>query len=334
MFRFVCIVAAITMLASTTFAQSTPPGLYGVNLAGADFGTGNVPGEFGVEYTYPTADEVAHFTAEGMTVFRLPFLWERLQPTPNSALNGAELNRIKTFVSSVLERDAWVVLDPHNSARYYGEIIGASDVQIADFVDFWTRLATEFADQPTVIFGLINEPYDMQTELWLETANAAIAGIRATGARNLILVPGNGWSGAHAWGDDYYGTANADVMGAINDPFGNFAYEVHQYLDEDSSGTAPECVSETIGAERLDFFTKWLKTNGARGFLGEFAGGRNPTCMAAVDNMLTYLDAHEDVWLGWAWWAAGPWWGDDMYTLEPEAGRRRAYLDILGAHIH
>lgn len=160
----------------------------------------------------------------------------------------------------------------------------------------------------------------MVTEDWLAAANDAIAAIRAAGAANLILVPGNAWTGAHAWLDNYYGTPNGTVMLGVVDPMNHFAFEVHQYLDSDSSGTSATCVSATIGSQRIAGFTSWLKTNGYRGFLGELGAGNNTTCASAVDDMLDVLDANRDVWMGWAWWAAGPWWGNYMFSIEPDPG--------------
>ncbi len=55
--------------------------LIGVNLAGAEFGTRNVPGVFGTDYTYPTHTEIDYYADKGMGVVRLPFLWERIQHT-------------------------------------------------------------------------------------------------------------------------------------------------------------------------------------------------------------------------------------------------------------
>jgi endoglucanase len=26
------------------------------------------------------------------------------------------------------------------------------------------------------------------------------------------------------------------------------------------------------------------------------------------------------VWQGWTWWAAGPWWGGYMFSIEPTNG--------------
>ena len=59
----------------------------------------------------------------------------------------------------------------------------------------------------------------------LEAANIAIAEIRQTGAKNLILVPGNGWSSARDWAGGGYGTPNSEVMLKVEDPADNFAYE-------------------------------------------------------------------------------------------------------------
>jgi endoglucanase len=63
--------------------------------------------------------------------------------------------------------------------------------------------------------------------------------------------------------------------------------------------------------------------------LGEVAGADNPTCQAAIDQMLAYLSANRDVWVGWTWWAAGPWWGSYMFSLEPQGGQDAAQMSWL-----
>jgi endoglucanase len=301
----------------------------GVNLAGAEFGESNLPGNYNQHYTYPTKAEIDYFTGKGMNIFRLPFRWERLQHSAYANLNSTELSRIKSFVEYASSKEASIILDPHNYARYYGKIIGSVDVPADAFADFWKKLAMQFKDNPRVIFGLMNEPHTMATELWLTGANAAIAAIRSTGATNLILVPGNGWSGAHSWTQNWYGTPNGTVMLNVVDSLDNYAYDVHQYLDSNSSGTSSTCVSVNTGADRLKTFTGWLRTHGKRGFLGEFGVGANETCMEALDKMLNYIDDNKDVWLGWTWWAAGPWWGEYMFTVEPKNGQDRPQMAIL-----
>ena len=314
-------ISTVTVSCTTNSSGSTGAIKYrGVNLAGADFGEGNLPGTFGVDYTYPTNAEATYFKSKGMNVIRLPFRWERLQPTLNAALDPTELNRLQTFVNQAIAAGHTVVLDPHNYARYKNNIIGASSVTNANFADFWGRLATVYKNNPAVLFGLMNEPSEMSTETWVAAANAAIVAIRNVGANNVILVPGNGWSGAHSWAQNWYGTANAVAMLSIKDSANNIMFEAHQYLDSNSSGNSDICVSPTIGAERLVTFTNWLRTNGKKGFLGEFAGGNNATCNQGITNMLAYMQANADVWAGWTWWAAGPWWGGYKFTIEPSNG--------------
>jgi len=306
---------------------------FGVNLAGADFGENNLPGTYNVHYTYPTSDEIDYFTGKGMNIFRLPFRWERLQRSQFAAFNQAELGFIDSFVQYATKKGAWVILDPHNYARYYGEIIGTTGVPVEAFEDFWSRLADHYKHNPKVIFGLMNEPHDMSSELWRDNANAAIAAIRTTGAGNLILVPGNAYSGAHSWTKDWYGTPNSITMLTIVDSLDNYAFEVHQYLDDNSSGGSDECTGPTIGSQRLIEFTNWCRLNNKRAFLGEFGVANNAVCIQAVDDMLNYVDNNLDVWLGWTWWAAGPWWGYSSFSIEPKNGEDKPQMAILEKYI-
>ncbi|MEN9938646.1 MAG: endoglucanase precursor (endo,4-beta-glucanase)(cellulase) protein [Chloroflexota bacterium] len=304
----------------------------GVNLSVAEFGEHNLPGTHGVDFIYPTRAEVDYFVGKGMNLLRLPFRWERLQPKAFGAFDAAEQARMDDFVAYATGRGASVLLDPHNYARYYGGLLGR-EVPHDVFADFWGKLAARYKGNPRVVFGLMNEPHDMPTELWRDSANAAIRAIRASGATNLITVPGNSWTGAHSWSQSWYGTPNAVAMLGIQDPGNNFVFEVHQYLDGDSSGRSEYCVSESIGAERLAGFTDWLRRNGKRAILGEFGGGRNQTCYAAMDTMLRHIHQNTDVWAGWAYWAAGPWWGDYIYTLEPVGGQDRPQMAVLSRYL-
>ena len=88
-------------------------------------------------------------------------------------------------------------------------------------------------------------------------------------------------------------------------------------------------------ANELVGLTDWLRSHGRRGFLGEFAGANNLNCHAAIVSAMNYLDTNNAVWLGWSWWAAGPWWGDYMYSLEPTANfsTDRAQMDWLLPYI-
>lgn len=306
--------------------------LRGTTLSGAEFGDSHLPGTFGSDYTYPTNAEVDYFVGRGMTALRVPFRWERLQRAAKAPLDAAELARLDAFVTYATSRGASVILDPHNYARYFGKVVG-SDVGDDVLADFWSRLALYYARNARVVFALMNEPHDLPTEQWAGAAQAAIDAIRATGASNLVLVPGVEWTGAHSWTQSFYGTPNAQALLAISDSKNNFAFEVHQYLDADFSGTHQDCTSATIGSQSMRAFTDWLKQHGRRGFLGEFGGGSNATCFAAVEDQLAFVEANADVYLGWSWWAAGPWWGSYFLSIEPGSGGAQQMMPILERHL-
>ena len=332
----------ILLLAMTANTQPLP--YTGVNIAGGEFyDPGKVPEPVcGRNFTYPTREEFEYFAARGMNVFRIPFLWETLQPKAKEPFRPAEIARLKAVVKLATDRGLLVILDPHNYARYFGKVVGGPEVGCDVFADFWARLAAEFAGDERVWFGLVNEPHDMPTAQWLQAANAAIAAIRRAGAKNLILVPGNGYSGAHSWLADWYGGANGTWMLKVKDPLNHYVFEVHQYLDADSSGSHPEVVSPTIGSERLRAFTRWCREHRKRAFLGEFAapcGSADPRARGqdlgrqAVGDLLSAMERDRDVWVGFTWWAAGAWWGDYMFSLEPRNGEDRPQLAYLRRHL-
>lgn len=295
---------ALLLCSSHVGAQTM---LKGVNLAGAEFDHGTF---------WPLAEEFNYFKSKGMNVFRIPFRWERLQPNLNQAFDATQMNDLVTAVNQATANGSFAIIDPHNYARYQNQLIGSVAVPDSAFADLWTRLANLFATNPRVIFGLMNEPNSMPTEQWLSSANAAIAAIRNAGAEQLILVPGNAWTGAHSWTQSWYGTSNSQVMLGVVDPQNNYAFDLHQYFDGDFSGTSSFCDPQH-GAAQLGAVTAWLRTHNHMGFLGEFAGADNNDCRQAVTSAIDYMENNADVWLGWSWWAAGPEWGEYIFTIEP-----------------
>ena len=291
----------------------------GVNLAGAEFASSKKPGVLNKDYMYPASTDYSYFAGTGMNVIRLPILWERLQPAARGELDPAQLALVQQAVARAKASGMYLVLDIHNYSKYYGYKMGGPEVPLATFADLWRRLAVIFNSDNAAIFGLMNEPNNISASEWAGAAQAGIDAIRATGANNLILVPGALWTGAHSWhsltSDGY---SNATALASISDPLNRYAFEVHQYLDADSSGTSSVCVSETIGADRLRAFTEWLRTNNKRGFLGEFGTANNAVCNTALQGMLAYMENYADVWLGWTWWAAGAWWNTSYaYNVHP-----------------
>lgn len=310
---------ATTLLALSAAATAAPLEWRGISLSSAEWGEKlPFPGVYGKDFVYPTVASTAYYQAQGMNLMRIAFRWERLQPVLMGELDATELARLREFVDGTTARGLHVLLDPHNYAAYRGHHVGKPEVPFTAFADFWRRLALQFKDNPKVQFGLVNEPREMATETWAQAAQAAVDAIRATGAKNLVTLPGNGYTGAWSWFESkWYGTPNAEVMERVRDPLNHMVYEVHQYLDKDGSGTHTECVSPTIGVERLQRFTDWLRKHKRRALLAELGGGANAVCEQAVRGALAHLQANADVWTGWLWWAGGPTWGDYFLSLEP-----------------
>jgi Ca2+-binding RTX toxin-like protein len=304
--------------------------LLGVNLAGAEFGW-NVPGVFGTDYTYPTHTEIDYYAAKGMSVVRLPFLWERVQHSEQGPLDAAELGRLDDVVNYATGKGLKIEIEPHNYGYGFGALIGSAQTPNSAFADLWGKLAFHFQSNTDVIFGLMNEPHDQSASAWIGSANAAIAAIRAAGAVSQeILVPGSYWDGAWTWTT----TDNATVVGAsVQDPAHNFAFEVHQYLDSDGSGTHAGAVSATIGVERLTAITQWAEATGNHLFLGEVGVTTDQTSLTAFDGMLTYMQQHSGAWQGVTYWAGGPWWGDYMFSIEPQNGIDKPQMGILLQHL-
>jgi endoglucanase len=238
-------------------------------------------------------------------------------------------------VHYITTKGGYVILDAHNYMRYNdpskqpfsGSVIGnTSDTKAAttkNIADFWAELSRRFIINTNVIFGIMNEPHDMPTSLVLKNNQAMIDAIRSAGAQQLILVPGNGFSGAQRWLNSTCQdttlecTPNADALTAIADPLDNFAFDMHLYFDNDTSGTHEEC---TLNAPSNLFpVTKWLQENNYTAILSEFGAGSNPTCFETLGNTIAHLD-DSGVFIGWTYWSAGPLWGEYFLSIEPDEG--------------
>jgi len=326
---FLLIAAALANPQPAQAAGAAKPELVGVNLANAGFGGKVRPGVHGVNYLWPKPDDIDLYAGLGANAFRIAFLWERMQPKLFGPLDEAEAGRLDALVKRGDEKGVTVILDVHNYAAYYDQLIGSADVPNDAFFDLWRRLAVRYKDHPSVAFGLMNEPNKHKAADWAPLAEGALAAIRQAGARQLVLVPGTKWSGAHAWLAKDGALSNAEALGGLKDPARNFVFEVHQYFDANTSGTNASCVSATIGVERLKAFTEWARKTGNKGFLGEFGASKDPVCMEALKNTLQYMADNADVWKGWTYWAAAPWFGNYMFNVYPPDPARFPQIEIL-----
>ena len=153
---------------------------------------------------------------------RLPYRWERLQPSLFGNLNQTELARITSVVNAAAERHIQIILSPHNFGRYIHDgtdtLIGTSGVPISAFVDFSNKVARAFAGNGAIYgLNLMNEPHDSRN-LWKQTAQAGLDAIRRADGSRLVLAPGDQWG----WGLELE-TFNDGFL--LDDPAARVIYE-------------------------------------------------------------------------------------------------------------
>ncbi|MBA3993947.1 MAG: hypothetical protein C0469_10505, partial [Cyanobacteria bacterium DS2.3.42] len=318
-----------SMLLGTSAAWATGGMVYeGVNISGGEFNQKWVPARYNWDYVYPSQSDIDFFSSKGMTCIRVPFSWDRMQPTENGALDPAELARLDAVVSMITAKGMSTIIDPHNYGEYKTNLVGVpGGWPNSMFADFWSRLATHYKNNPKVIFGLMNEPIGggMTPTTWCASSQAAINGIRSTGASNLILVPSTNWMHPLNFIQE-----NASAMINITDPGNNWSYDMHQYFDYDGSGTHTDTMSPADGVATLSAFTTWCRQHNRTAFLSEFGVPKDDNALALLDAVLKYMHANKDVWTGYTYWTAGAWFpADYMFSVHPVGGRVTPQMQTL-----
>jgi endoglucanase len=322
-----------------TAQPSKPQFLFGVNYAGGTFR----PKE---SFVVPTEQSLDYWKSKGVLLMRLPFNWEPLQPKLQEPLDAQYLANLKRSVAMMGARGMKVLLDLHNYDRYNSQLVGTETVSYEAFADVWKRLAAEFKDEPAVWgYGLMNEPH-RTNGTWPKAAQAGIDGVRAVDLKTMIVVGGDGFSGAHDWAKN-----GGELPKLLNDPSNNLCWEAHCYFDGNYSGKynstyeydlnrSNSDLDPMTGVRRLEPFVQWLKTNNHRGIVGEFSVpanlDRDPRWLAVLDNVYAYLRQNE---IPNTFWAAGTLWTPGRsYVLEPnwrdgpDQGKDRPQTHVLLKH--
>jgi endoglucanase len=302
----------------TTSIQCGMP-LVGVNIDGGELNSSDAVDTLHTDYIYPSKAEIDYFASKGLKIIRVPFELSRLELSPGAPLDTTTLGYLKQIVSWAAADGVTVLLDPHDYGYAWGHLIGtdSGDTTNVQFGNFWSEVAAAFKSYPNVAFGIMNEPHVQTAEEWAVSDNAAIAAIRQTGATQEIMVPGVDYTNAGNW--IVSRSAAAINPSTIVDPGHNYAFEVHEYLDPNSSGTTFAPITDPdLGVERLRAVTQWAYSTGAKLFLGEFGVPPDSYSLGALLNTLTYMRRNANVWQGIAYFSGGPWWPAGYpFSVEP-----------------
>lgn len=229
--------------------------------------------------------------ANGLNIFRLPVSWQYLtNNTLGGPLNPTNFGYYDQLVQSCLQTSAHCQIDLHNYARWEGAVIGEPNGPSREvFADIWAQLATKYADQKRIWFGLMNEPHDMTSaEGWAASVQAAVTAIRNVGATTqYISLPGTSFQSAGALMYDGSGVALAKVTNPDNSTT-RLVFDVHLYLNEFGNGDTSECITNGT-AKAWEPLAAWLRKIGRQAIVSETGGGNTNSCKIFVCQELSYL---------------------------------------------
>ncbi|KAI9727971.1 MAG: hypothetical protein M1828_005376 [Chrysothrix sp. TS-e1954] len=246
-----------------------------------------------------------HFVNDdGFNFFRLPVGWQYLVKNQvGGTLDAGFFGTYDKLVQSCLSTGAKCLIDIHNYGRWNGGIIGQGGPSNQQFQSLWEQLAQHYKKDANIVFGIMNEPHDLEMDTWASTVQIIVTAIRLAGAtKQTILLPGTGYTGAATMA-----TTSGPALLSVKNPTGdvdNLVFDVHQYFDADSSGTSSDCATDKV-SDSFEPLATWLRQNKRQAFLSEFGGGNVQSCFNHVCSALDYLNKNADVYMGWTGWAAG-----------------------------
>ncbi|WP_438008800.1 glycoside hydrolase family 5 protein [Sorangium sp. So ce321] len=184
----------------------------------------------------------------------------------------AEKRKVKAIVDAAIARGIYVIIDWHDH-----------DAALNDHKEaakrFFREMATEYGDEPGVIFEVYNEPND---ETWPQVkayAEEVIGEIRGAGSDNLVIVGTPTWS--------------QDVDIAAGNPitrYEDIAYTLHFYAAT-HKGALRTKATNALAAGLPLFVTEWGTCE---------ASGSGALDLGEAQTWLDFLSANKISWLNWS----------------------------------
>ncbi len=296
-----------------------PLRLAGVNRSGSEYACVQGWGFFDGPVD---AAALARIATWGTNVVRVPLnstCWLGLNGVSAQWSGAAYRDAVAGLVQRLHDQGQAVILDLHWSApgaRLATEQTVAPDADHTP--DFWRSVAQRFADDPSVMFELFNEPREVGWQCWRDgcrTADGWLAAghqelldaVRSTGARQPVVLDGLHWGGdLSQWAEH-----------APDDPLDQLVAGWHVY--DFSQCNVEACWRDTAGvlAQTVPVV---LTEVGQAGCRTQF-----------LEQILPWADQHGIGYVAWAWntadCAAGP------SLISDYDGTPTAYGTAFRAHL-
>lgn len=168
--------------------------------------------------------------SQGVRLVRIPFRWERVQPTLGGDLDDTQWGYVTAQVAAARSAGLYVVLDVHNYGGYWLDNEGTpvrnticlpdslvqTDVTVTHFADLWTKISNEYKSDPGVFYDLMNEPSGITPSPGQATLITSIGdfedgtdqGWGAFGSQTLEVISGAAHSGSHGLEVTHPGSVN------------------------------------------------------------------------------------------------------------------------------
>jgi hypothetical protein len=260
-----------------------------------------------------TEDTVAQARAWGANMMRVSLGEQYWLPLSCNydANYPSEVDQVVNWITSL---GMVAVLDLHSFA--VTPCGPAGDGEMANSpgaINFWSSVASRYANNPLVAFDLYNEPHQISDQVWLNGGLAsyglvpyAVAGmqqlyssVRATGAKNLVIATGNNWGNS---------LPSTLVSGT------NIVYGIHVYT---CPGDAPPNCSNSSPYDPSPMLQPWVAPSAnVPVIVSEFGWPANSNGIynAAV---IAFAKAHNWGWSAFAWTPIEPW---GLIATDPAGG--------------
>jgi endoglucanase len=303
--------------------------LYGVNRSGTEYAC--VDG-FGIFDGPSDAASITAMKAWGVNAVRIPLnedCWLALNGVAAAYSGPAYQSAIVAYVELLLSNGVYPILDLHWTAP--GTTLATQQQPMPDSdhsTDFWTGVATTFKGDTDVVFELFNEPWpdnnqdtDAAWTCWQSGGSCpsisyAVAGmqtlvtaVREAGASNVLLLGGVEYSNALSqW-----------VAHKPHDPLNNLAAAWHVYPE--NACITSDCWDSIEGGVTASYPIVATEVG------DDQCDGAFPT------SVMSWLDAHHQSYLGWAWDTFGTSCANYSLITDYDGTPNGAYGAAFKAHL-